>query len=215
MADTATAIIAGSFSLATAMGTMYMQDYLARRRAGIGEVQPSAPPRRPKRHVESDLTGVRSTAQMSPPPQPQWAAPPEPFFKRYGKSLKIALVGLIVGALVGQDYENINPTNDPNNGAGGMFGLAYVILAIIVPAYLFYARRVYTLTWDYWAYFIDCAILLLCFAAGIGFTSKGESTDQMTNVFTLMFGMSILALVPAAIIGYFAGRIFYKPKSPA
>lgn len=214
MADTATAIIAGSFSLATAMGTMYMQDFLARRRAGTGEVKPGTPPRRSKRRVESDLTGVRSTASISPP-QPQWSALPEPFFKRYGKSLKIAFTGLIVGALVGQDYENINPATDPDNGAGGMFGLAYVILAIVVPAYLFYARRVYALTWDYWAYFIDCAILLLCFAAGIGFTSKGESPDQMTNVFTLMFGMSILALVPAAIVGFFAGRIFYKPKNQA
>lgn len=221
MADTTTAIIAGFFSLATAMGTMYMQDYLARRRAELSHVQPPAKPRRSKRSLESEPVAVPSAAPMPasvhPMPaavQQQWVAPPEPFFKRYGKSLKIALVGLIVGALVGQDYEKIGAAADPNSEAGGMFGLAYLAFAIIVPTYLFYTRRTYTVKWDYWAFFIDCATLILCFSAGIGFTSKGDAPDQLTNVLAIMFGMAIFALVPIGIIGYFAGRIFYKPKTP-
>jgi hypothetical protein len=214
MADTATAIIAGFFSLATAMGTMYMQDYLARRRADLSQVQPLAKPRRSKRTLESEPIVVPSAAPMSVPVQQQWAAPPEPFFKRYSKSLKIALVGLIVGALVGQDYEKINAAADPNSEAGAMFGLAYLAFAIIVPAYLFYTRRTYTLKWDYWAFFIDCTTLILCFAAGIGFTSRGDAPDQLTNVLIIMFGMAIIALVPIGIIDYVAGRIFYKPKIP-
>lgn len=234
MADSG--IVAGMVSIVGTFGSIYLKDYLDRRRAGLIDPRvglsaaplASQTPAAAPAQSASPATSPDAPAEQAPAPPPFAAAttaqPPAqpvtldqyPHRENYGSRFmfmlaryKKSLIIAATGLIFGWFGAEDFAAISATSG-DDVWGISEIVIALVIyigPVVLFILEKRYLSKWNYSGYVVNCATLFAAFGVGLSFNN-----DVATGI-GMIIGMLLVGLLPSAALGFLAGKIFYKPKA--